>query len=436
MSRARASRPYLSGGEARADEPWHPSPGRPVTAKLGRAADPERVARVGVEGGGDPLPQRARLETAFNTDLSRIRVHTGAPARDACETLGAAAYTLGRDIALAVGPSPWVLAHEVAHTIQQGVASPRSGERGAPGDPEAQADRAATAALAGRPAHATRGGAGPQFLRIDDKQIGKFPRSETYVREEMPKTVNDARLMKAVNEAGRNIGSAARDYTKDLSWGSGPTVRFEKRRPGKLGGFEPGTSVLKISTEITDKLEAETDAGKRLEHEFQLETSILHEYVHYLADGKEKKSEEFGQEFETKAYGQSSIDPTFVLSTTFMTGQYEVTVEGKEAAFEQRFRIVGADEGDGTYAGKVGTKVTVKKGVKAPLKWQLVVEHLAPGTSEWKASRTRRSLEIDTEGFGDVTNQVIRSEDLTDRDFNDLEIRVRRTSAMVKKPSP
>lgn len=295
-----------------------------MTVERARASDVDRVARAGVEGSGGVLPHRAQLEGAFHADLSRIRVHAGAPARAACETLGAAAYTLGRDIAIAVEPSPWVLAHEVAHTIQQGATPPRSPGGGASGGWEAQADRAASAAVAGRPAHATRGGAGPQFLRIDDKQSGKFPRSETYVREEMPRTVNDARLMKAVNEAGRNIGSAARDHRKDLSWGSGPTVRFEKRRPGKLGGFEPGTSVLKI----------------------------------------------------------------------------------------------------------------MKKGVKAPLKWQLVVEHLPPGTSEWKASRTRRSLELDTEGFGDVTNQIVRSEDLTDRDFNDLEIRVRRTSAMVKKPSP
>ncbi|SRR6266849_10475833 len=114
---------------------------------------------------------------------------------------------------------------------------------------------------------------------------------------------------------------------------------------------------------------------------------------------------------ETKAYGRASIDPTFVLSSTYWSGEYEVTVEGKEAAYEQRFRIVGADEGSGTYDGKVGTKVTVKKGTKAPLKWQIIIEHRAPGTSEWKASRMRRSLELDTEGMGDTTNQIIRSED-------------------------
>lgn len=188
--------------------------------------------------------------------------------------------------------------------------------------------------------------------------------------------------------------------------------------------------MLNISTDITDKRENETDPGKRLEHEFELETAILHEYVHYLADGKEKRSEEFGREFEKKAYGQAPIDPAFVLSSTYLPGEYEV--ERKEAAFEQRFRIVGADEGSGTYDGKIGTKVTVKKRVKAPLKWQIIVEHRAPGTSEWKASRARRSLELDTEGFGDVANQIIRSEDLMDRDFNDLEVRVRRTSAMVK----
>lgn len=100
---------------------------------------------------GSPLPTeaRARFETSAGTDLSDVRVHSGPASASAAEQLGARAFTTGRDIHFAAGQYEpghssglHLLAHEVAHTVQQ-----RGGARGAqtklqvsePGDAAEQA---------------------------------------------------------------------------------------------------------------------------------------------------------------------------------------------------------------------------------------------------------------------------------------------------------
>lgn len=76
---------------------------------------------------GAPLPEasRAELEAAFGRDLSHVRVHADAAAAAAAVRLGAEAFTVGRDIFFAAGAfapdsarGRGVLAHEVAHTLQ------------------------------------------------------------------------------------------------------------------------------------------------------------------------------------------------------------------------------------------------------------------------------------------------------------------------------
>ena len=97
---------------------------------------------------------RARLQNAFGIDLADVRVHTDAVA----DAVQATALTRGRDIHLArEAPPPGsvagraLLAHEVAHVVQQGQTSGvRSGAVGLPGDRfEQAADAAAHAVMAG-----------------------------------------------------------------------------------------------------------------------------------------------------------------------------------------------------------------------------------------------------------------------------------------------
>lgn len=127
-----------------------------ATAKVDRAASDS----------GAPLPNalRDRFESSLGADLSDVRVHTGAASASAAESVGARAYATGQDIHVGAGeydPSSkdgqHLLAHEVAHTVQQGNAStaqPQAKlEVSGPADSQEQeADRAADAMLAGRPA--------------------------------------------------------------------------------------------------------------------------------------------------------------------------------------------------------------------------------------------------------------------------------------------
>ncbi len=132
-----------------------------------------KVDRAASESGA-PLPGdlRERFESSLGADLSSVRVHTGAASASAAESVGAKAYATGQDIHFGAGeynPSSkdgqHLLAHEVAHTVQQGSAStaqPQAKlEVSGPGDAqEDEADRAADAMIAGVPASVPRGSAG------------------------------------------------------------------------------------------------------------------------------------------------------------------------------------------------------------------------------------------------------------------------------------
>jgi hypothetical protein len=94
------------------------------------------------------------MEEAFSADFSAVRVHTGPAAHKFASTLQAHALTTGSDIMF--GPGAYrpgtpsgdrLLAHELAHVVQQGFGLPRASLDGGPADPlEQAADRAAEAA--------------------------------------------------------------------------------------------------------------------------------------------------------------------------------------------------------------------------------------------------------------------------------------------------
>ena len=110
--------------------------------KTGRA---QRDAAAGAEGGtagaavdaaiqtmrAGPAPgldgaTRSFMEGRFGRDLGGVRVHHGTDAAQAADSLGARAFTTGRDIFFArgqyqptTGSGRRLLAHELAHTVQQ-----------------------------------------------------------------------------------------------------------------------------------------------------------------------------------------------------------------------------------------------------------------------------------------------------------------------------
>jgi Domain of unknown function (DUF4157) len=123
--------------------------------------DPASVAReVLTRSPGrslDPVV-RAFFEPRFGCDLSRVRVHTDPGSARAAAVLNARAFTVGWDVVFGDGEyhphSPsgmWLLAHELAHAVQQRDRVAELPERIEPPDDliEFEADAAAARVLVG-----------------------------------------------------------------------------------------------------------------------------------------------------------------------------------------------------------------------------------------------------------------------------------------------
>lgn len=130
------------------------SPGKStLTARLS--------GRTPAEGAPLPAGVRARFEATLGADLGAVRVHTDADLAEAVAAEGAHALTYGQDIFFA--PSRFapddpfglhLLAHEVAHTVQQAGGEPtvQYKKPGASGDAkEAAADADAAAMVSSDP---------------------------------------------------------------------------------------------------------------------------------------------------------------------------------------------------------------------------------------------------------------------------------------------
>jgi hypothetical protein len=207
MQRAQvsASLPTRSGGQPC----LAPSRGRPDgrTARLqrtsatGRApnAVPPIVHEVLVSP-GLPLDRDtcSTMSAAFGVDLSGVRVHADARASDSAQAVNALAYTVGSDIvfrsghdtvgrdgssgpgqrARAAGPGQRLLAHELAHVVQQrGLPAATGGLTVAPPgtEHERQADAAADVVMSGRAASSISPLAGEAGVQ---RQMGELRRLE------------------------------------------------------------------------------------------------------------------------------------------------------------------------------------------------------------------------------------------------------------------
>lgn len=142
--------PFGSGSEKKAPrrkpeerlERWaDPAAGaadRSAAAREGDvAAAPPSVEAVLAEPGlALPRPLRADMEAGFGADFSRVRLHADERAAASARDVGALAYTVGPNVVF--GSGQWrpgtgrgreVLAHELAHVVQQQAAPLKGGER-------------------------------------------------------------------------------------------------------------------------------------------------------------------------------------------------------------------------------------------------------------------------------------------------------------------
>ena len=160
-----------------------------VAAPRGGIEQPGRQSMAQHEGagadGGAPLPDavRGKYEKTFNTSLSDVRVHSGKYAATLTNDVGATAYARGNNIFMGAGKDPQdpanskLLAHEVAHTVQQrGATATGAVPTTTPGDPaEREADKAADAATSGESASVSPQPASIARKGKDEKQPEEDP---------------------------------------------------------------------------------------------------------------------------------------------------------------------------------------------------------------------------------------------------------------------
>ena len=149
------------------------------------------VAHAPLAGGHALEPAtRSLMEQRFMHDFSAVRVHTDARAAASAHAVGALAYTVGHDIVLGArqyastsGAGQRLIAHELAHVVQQSGAGARVQAKlpvSQPGDShERQADMAAARVTAGQAVGAILTPAGPAIQREtppakpEEKEVGE-----------------------------------------------------------------------------------------------------------------------------------------------------------------------------------------------------------------------------------------------------------------------
>jgi hypothetical protein len=143
---------------------------RAADAAAAPAADAAAAVALAGQAGGSPLPatNRSKLESSFGADLAAVRVHTDAAADAAARSVQAHAFATGNDVFFRSGKyrpdtaaGEQLLAHEVAHTVQQAGGGgevarntdPAELPVTSPGDRvEREAEAAAAKAVRGEPA--------------------------------------------------------------------------------------------------------------------------------------------------------------------------------------------------------------------------------------------------------------------------------------------
>lgn len=117
------------------------APGEPQIGSAGGDLNPEMQQAITDAGPGSALRREIRepLESAMGADFSGVRVHTGPAVARLNRNLSARAFTLGSDLYFRDGlpdtgtaQGQHLLAHELAHTLQQGSVARKfsTGDRG------------------------------------------------------------------------------------------------------------------------------------------------------------------------------------------------------------------------------------------------------------------------------------------------------------------
>jgi Domain of unknown function (DUF4157) len=197
-----------------------PSAAEPTT-RAATETSPAFSASFEQRRSGSAVPQTllGQMSRSFAHDFSGVRIHTGEAADQAARAFQAAAFTHGSEIYFANGRyqpqtvhGRWLIAHELAHVVQQRGASLRTTSN-ADTALEHQATRAAHAAITGRPALATPGSSG---LTVQCE-------TEAELRAQL------ATIQSEINAERVRINDVKETAPTDPTWELGESGKFERR---------------------------------------------------------------------------------------------------------------------------------------------------------------------------------------------------------------
>ncbi len=240
-----AHRVYDAATRLVVDKPFARVPSRAAARNLRPSQVPARssngeppsMVRDAIRSPAERLPRELSepMSARFGHDFSQVRVHTDQTAAQSAHQLDARAFTVGGDIVLgATAPSPGtrngqrLLAHELAHVVQQQAGTNVAGRPEAGADAEREADAAATAVTRGH-AYAVGGRTGVTIARQRAPQpSAKTPDEE--LDEELRKyAASDPNKSLDPNNPG--YARTLQDYGYQLTRRSQTQLRPEPKDP-------------------------------------------------------------------------------------------------------------------------------------------------------------------------------------------------------------
>jgi hypothetical protein len=192
---------------------------QPSHQAQGPAAAPP-VAAQSTAGQALPETVRERLQPAFDFDFSSVRVHQGADVDRAASARHAAAFTRGHDLFFRSGrfepeteTGHWLIAHELAHVVQQSRGSGSTVRPEAGSGFERHASDAAHLALAGQTVPAAPAGAVPIVQYETEEEL----------RAQL------AAVQAQINAERVRIADVEQAAPKSPTWEVGPSGTFERK---------------------------------------------------------------------------------------------------------------------------------------------------------------------------------------------------------------
>ena len=241
---------------------------------------------------GQPLDANARafMEPRFGHDFSKVRIHADLPGAKVAQDLSARAFAYGTDIGFAPGEyaphtpkGRWLLAHELAHVVQQSGSDASAQNRAQDSSRlEAQADKAATAVMHGKAA------------RVSDRtgpRVSRFELCRALLDAPAGPWVAEAAVRNDLVSQRQGAGPIEREFP--IPAGSAAPLRTEStRRPNVINPQVVGENIIGhadiaqlngTTLELIEVKRATWDADGALFAERQL--------LNYVSQGNRAKSE-------------------------------------------------------------------------------------------------------------------------------------------------